>query len=146
MNELLFYLCGLLQILKQSVKNGNNMQFHGLGVFILAITCCHTHINIDAKTDKKKKTDQLDELPEIKPHWLQGNMRFSENMNVSFEEHYKRMKGLRFCKFWNFQEQRLFVLDPDVCSKIMISDFEHFGYVPFVPKEYCDVSNEIFGF
>ena len=94
---------------------------------------------------RKKKTDQLDELPEIKPHWLQGNMRFSENMNVSFEEHYKRMKGLRFCKFWNFQEQRLFVLDPDVCSKIMISDFEHFGYVPFVPKEYCDVSNYIFG-
>ena len=90
---------------------------------------------------RKKKTDQLDELPEIKPHWLQGNMRFSENMNVSFEKHYKRMKGLRFCKFWNFQEQRLFVLDPDVCSKIMISDFEHFGYVPFVPKEYCDVSN-----
>ena len=88
---------------------------------------------------KKNKPDPLAGLPEIKPHWLWGNNDFSKNMNYAGEEHYKRMKGLPYCTFYNFNEKRLFVLDPDICSKIMVSDFDHFEYVPFVPKDYRDV-------
>ena len=89
---------------------------------------------------RKTKPDPLEGLPEIKPHWLWGNMDFSKNINSAFEQHYKRMKGLRYCTFYNLNEKRLFVLDPDICSKIMITDFDHFEYVPFVPKDYRDVS------
>ena len=89
---------------------------------------------------RKTKPDPLAGLPEVKPHWLWGNMDFSKNINTAFEQHYKRMKGLRYCTFYNLNEKRLFVLDPDICSKIMITDFDHFEYVPFVPKDYRDVS------
>ena len=89
---------------------------------------------------RKTKPDPLVGLPEIKPHWIWGNMDVSKNINVAFEKHYKQMKGLRYCTFYNFNEKRLFVLDPDICSKIMITDFDHFEYVPFVPKDYRDVS------
>ena len=88
---------------------------------------------------KKNKPDPLAGLPEIKPHWLWGNNDFSKNLNYAGEEHYKRMKGLPYCTFYNFNEKRLFVLDPDICSKIMVTDFDHFEYVPFIPKDYRDV-------
>ena len=88
---------------------------------------------------RKTKPDPLEGLPEIKPHWLWGNNDFSKNLITTYEQHYKRMKGLRYCTFYNLSEKRLFVLDPDICSKIMITDFDHFEYVPFVPKDYRDV-------
>ena len=87
----------------------------------------------------RKKNDPLAGLPEIKPHWLWGNTDFSKNMNVPFNEHYQRLKGLRYGIFYHMNEKRLFVLDPDICSKIMITDFDHFEYVPFLPREYSEV-------
>merc|ERR1712064_153009 len=50
----------------------------------------------------KNKPDPLAGIPEIKPHWIWGNMDLSKNINVAFEEHYKRMKGLRYSTFYNF--------------------------------------------
>lgn len=87
----------------------------------------------------KNKPDPLAGLPEVKPHWLLGNLDFAKNFNVPFKLHYERMNGLQYCTFYNFNEKRLFVLDPDIISKIMITDFDHFEYAPFLPKEYSDV-------
>ena len=89
---------------------------------------------------RKNEHDPLAGLPEIKPHWFWGNNDFSKNMNVPFLEHYQRLKGLRYGIFYNMNEKRLFVLDPDICSKIMITDFDHFEYVPFFPKDYAEVT------
>ena len=94
---------------------------------------------LTVKLFKKNKPDPLAGIPEIKPHWIQGNLDFSKNINFAYEQHYKRMKGLPYCTFYHFNEKRLFVLDPDICSKILITDFDHFEYVPFVPKDYRDV-------
>ena len=86
---------------------------------------------LTAKLLRKNKHDPLAGLPEIKPHWLWGNNDFSKNMNVPFNEHYQRLKGLRYGIFYHMNEKRLFVLDPDICSKIMITDFDHYDYLPF---------------
>ena len=94
---------------------------------------------LTVKVLRKNKADPLAGLPEIKPHWIQGNMSMGENINYAYERHYNRMKGLRYGTFYNFSEKCLFVLDPDVCSKIMVTDFEYFDYVPFVPIEYAKV-------
>ena len=94
---------------------------------------------LTVKVLRRNKEDPLAGLPEIKPHWIQGNMSMGENINYAYERHYNRMKGLRYCTFYNFSEKCLFVLDPDVCSKIMVTDFEYFDYVPFVPIEYAKV-------
>ena len=95
---------------------------------------------LTVKLFSKSKPDPLAGLPEIKPHWFLGNLDFTKNFNVPFNEHYKRMRGLRYCIWYQQNEKRLFVLDPDIISKIMITDFDHFEYVPFLPKEYSDVS------
>ena len=91
------------------------------------------------KSLRKTKHDPLAGLPEIKPHWLWGNQDFSKNFNMPSFEHYQKTKGLRYSIFYQMNEKRLFVLDPDICSKIMITDFDHFEYVPFLPREYSDV-------
>ena len=95
---------------------------------------------LTVKLFSKSKLDPLAGLPEINPHWFLGNLDFTKNFNVPFNIHYKRMKGLRYCIWYNQNEKRLFVLDPDIVSKIMITDFEHFERVPLLPKEYSDVS------
>ena len=89
---------------------------------------------------RKTKPDPLVGLPEIKPHWFWGNNDFSKNVNVAYLEHYEKLNGLRFGIFYNMNQKRLFVLDPEICSKIMITDFDHFEYVPWFDKEYCEVS------
>ena len=89
---------------------------------------------------RKNKPDPLIGLPEIKPHWFWGNNDFSKNVNVAYLEHYEKLNGLRFGIFYNMNQKRLFVLDPEIRSKIMITDFDHFEYVPFLDKEYCEVS------
>ena len=91
------------------------------------------------KSIRKTKLDPLAGLPEIKPHWLTGNLDYSKNFNIPSFEHYQNTKGLRYCIFYQMNEKRLFVLDPDICSKIMITDFDHFEYVPFLPIEYSEV-------
>ena len=88
---------------------------------------------------KKDVVDPFLGVPEVKPHWFWGNNDFSKNMNIAAVEHYQRLKGLRYGIYYNMNEKRLFVLDPDICSKIMITDFDHFDYVPFWSKEYADV-------
>ena len=104
------------------------------GIFLIIITA------LVVKSLRKTKIDPLAGLPEIKPHWLWGNQDFSKNFNMPSVEHYQKTKGLRYCTFYQMNEKRLFVLDPDICSKIMITDFDHFEYVPFLPKDYSDVS------
>ena len=111
----------------------NSILSHWPGIAFLIITA------LVVKSLRKKKHDPLAGLPEIKPHWLWGNMDFSKNFNMPSFEHYQKTKGLRYCTFYQLNEKRLFVLDPDICSKIMITDFDHFEYVPFLPMEYCDV-------
>ena len=91
------------------------------------------------KIIRKPKVDPLEGLPEIKPHWFWGNNDFSKNFNQPHMEHYQKLRGLRYGVFYNNMEKRLFVLDPDIVSKIMISDFDHFEYVPFLDKDYSDV-------
>ena len=91
------------------------------------------------KLMRKSKPDPLEGLPEIKPHWFWGNNDFSKNFNKPHMEHYEKLKGLRYGIFYNNMEKRLFVLDPDMVSKIMISDFDHFEYVPFLDKDYSEV-------
>lgn len=92
------------------------------------------------KIKKTSKPDPLEGLPEIKPHWFWGNNDLSVNFNVPYMKHYQRLKGLRYGVFYNNMEKRMFVLDPEMVSKIMISDFDHFEYVPFLDKEYSEVS------
>ena len=114
-----------------------NLIFFGVSFWPLILSLLVLILTV--KVLRKNKADPLAGLPEIKPHWIQGNMNMFENINYPYERHYNRMKGLRFCTFYNFSEKCLFVLDPDVCSKIMVTDFEHFDYVPFVPIEYAKV-------
>ncbi len=97
-------------------------------------------LTILLKLLRKSKQDPLAGLPEIKPHWFWGYQDFSKNFNYPSFEHYQKTKGLRYCVFYQMNEKRLFVLDPDICRQIMITDFDHFEYVPFLPREYSDVS------
>ena len=60
---------------------------------------------LTVKVLRKNKVDPLAGLPEIKPHWIQGNMNMFENINYPYERHYNRMKGLRYCTFYNFFER-----------------------------------------
>ena len=87
----------------------------------------------------KNNRDPLNGLPEIKPHWFWGNLDLSKHLYLAYNMHYQRMKGLRYGIFYHFNEKRLFVLDPDIISKIMITDFDHFEYAPFFPKQYSEV-------
>ena len=90
--------------------------------------------------DKLTKSDPLDGLPEIKPHWFWGNLDYSKHFNEVFEEHYRRMKGLPYCLFYSGgSEKKLFILDPMVVNKVMNTDFDHFMDTPFLPQEYSKV-------
>ena len=95
---------------------------------------------LTVKLMSKTKPDPLIGLPEIKPHWIWGNNDFSKNMNVPYNEHYKKLYGLRYGIYYNMNEKRLFVLDPELVTKIMVTDFDHFEYVPFLEKKYTEVS------
>ena len=93
-----------------------------------------------------KTADLFVGLPEIKPHWFWGNLDISKHFNDGYVEHYRRMKGLRYCTFYDCNVKKLFVLDPDIITKIMNTDFDHFERVPFFPVEYSDVSINILSF
>ena len=105
--------------------------------------CVLIILALTMKLLRNTKPDPLAGLPEIKPHWFWGNNDFSKNMNLPFLEHYQKLKGLRYGIFYNMREKRLFVMDPEICSKIMITDFDHFEYVPFIEKEYSEVSRPL---
>ena len=96
------------------------------------------------KNKSTNKTDSLDGLPEISPHWFWGNMDYSKHFNEVFEEHYRRMKGLRYCLLYmGANERKLFILDPLIVNKVMNTDFDHFMDTPFLPQQYTKVSSSV---
>ena len=93
----------------------------------------------------KKEVAWSDGIPEIKPGVLWGNDDPSEGGFISqYENVYKAMKGLKYCLYYNGGTwargvKRLMVLDPELVTKIMITDFDHFVDNQFFSEEYTKV-------
>ena len=101
---------------------------------------------------QKKKDDSswADGIPEIKPSLIWGNDDMSgAHFNLQYERHYKALKGLRYGLWYNggplvFGETRLFILDPDLAQRIMVTDFDHFVDNSFISQSYTKVRYLLF--
>ena len=60
--------------------------------------------------------------------------------NENFGEHCRIMKGLRFGVWYTGRKRQLFVMDPDLIHKIVVTDFDHFVDSAFLDPEYSKVS------
>ena len=95
---------------------------------------------------KNKANDWAVGIPEVKGHWFFGNLDPSLHLSATHMKHYKALKGLRFGLWheggrWAFgSETRLVVLDPDLITKIQISDHDCFTDTSFIPEQYTKVS------
>ena len=49
------------------------------------------------------------------------------------------MKGMKYCTWYDGRTKKLFMLDPDLISRIQVADFEHFTDLAFSPAEYIEV-------
>ena len=49
------------------------------------------------------------------------------------------MKGLKFCTWYDGSTKKLFMLDPELITKIQVADFDHFTDLAFTPAEYIKV-------
>jgi len=99
-------------------------------------------IGLSIKLLLGKKKDVVDPflgIPEVKPHWFWGNLGsiFGEEHFAKFyDKHYKAMKGLRFCTWYDGSTKKFFMLDPDLINKIQVADFDHFMDLAFTPEQY----------
>ena len=86
-----------------------------------------------------------DGLAEIKPGKISGNdILESGGFTKQYEDIYKAMKGLRYCLYYNggtwFNgKKRFFVMDPELVTKIMVTDFDHFANNEFFSPDYMKV-------
>ena len=55
----------------------------------------------------------------------------------------KAMKGLKYCVWYDGGIKKLFMLDPDLITRIQVADFDHFTDLAFTPEAYVDVSKNI---
>ena len=83
-------------------------------------------------SEDKAKKELFDNLPQIKPHWFYGNS--------SSDDVYKAMKGLRLAVWFTGRKRQLFVMDPDLIHKIVVTDFNHFVDSAFLDPDYSKVS------
>ena len=97
--------------------------------------------------NKSKAADSwANGLAEIKPGPILGNDDSSvEGFMTQYESVYKKMKGLRYCLYYNGGtwvrgDKRLLILDPELVAKVMITDFDHFVDNMFFSPEYMKVT------
>ena len=83
-------------------------------------------------SEDKPRKELFDKLPQIKPHWFYGNS--------SSDDVYKAMKGVRLGVWYTGRKRQLFVMDPDLIHKIVVTDFDHFVDSAFLDPEYSKVS------
>jgi len=98
------------------------------------------------KNKNKTPDSWADGLPEIKPGPIWGNDDPSiEGFMTQYEAVYKKMKGLRYCLYYNGGKWargsvKLFILDPELVAKVMITDFDYFVDNTFFSPEYMKVN------
>ena len=88
-------------------------------------------IRLLSTNETKKQAELFSKLPQITPHQIWGNNNFGQ--------HYKTMKGLRFCVWYTGRKKQLLILDPELANRIEIMDFDHFMNVNFFDPEYTKV-------
>ena len=57
---------------------------------------------------------------------------------------FQAMKGTKYCTWYDGRTKKLFMLDPDLITKIQVADFEHFTDLAFSPAEYIEVRYSLF--
>ena len=82
--------------------------------------------------ENKSIKELFDKLPQIKPHWFYGNS--------SSDHVYKAMKGLHLAVWFTGRKRQLFIMDPDLIHKIVVTDFNHFVDSAFLDPDYSKVS------
>ena len=55
----------------------------------------------------------------------------------------KAMKGLKYCVWYDGGIKKLFMLDPDLITRIQVQDFDYFTDLAFTPEAYVDVSKKL---
>jgi len=89
---------------------------------------------------------QYPELPQKKPHWFLGNKSFGEKSMVeSIVDFYREMKSHKFSLYWEGSQATLFITDIELVKKIMVTDFDHFMDLGFIPSKYKETVEKPFG-
>ena len=60
---------------------------------------------------------------------------------MKFQHHsaFQAFSGKKFCTWYAGSTKKLFMLDPDLISRIQIADFDHFTDLAFTPEPYLKV-------
>ena len=113
---------------------------------VLVIIILSTILLLRMSTKKRVDEKWAEGIPEIKPSPFWGNddpssgaFLFACNNTV-----YNAMKGLRYCLYYNGGtwvrgNKRLFICDPELAARVMITDFDHFIDNTFFSDEYMKV-------
>ena len=103
-----------------------------LTVCFIIIICVLLLAKYSLSYSEDNGTKELfDKLPQINPHWFYGNS--------SSDDVYKAMKGLRLGVWYTGRKRHLFVMDPDLIHRIVVTDFNHFVDSAFLDPQYSKV-------